>query len=110
MFIARKNSILKGIITDIRFLNSRLKRVNLAFSLIKDDFVILGSSKCECLSVLDLKDAYHAIKLSESSKPYCSILPYFGLASYLHQGMPMGLKCKPIYMTVINKYYFRQYT
>ena len=36
--IARKNSCLKRIITYLRFLNSRLWRVNLAFSLIRDVF------------------------------------------------------------------------
>ena len=80
MLIARKNSSLKRIIADFRFLNSRLQRVNLAFPLIRDGFAILGSSKCEYFLVLDLKDAYLTIKLTENSKPYCSILPYFGSA------------------------------
>ena len=31
-------------------------------------FAILGRSKCEYLSVLDLKDVYHTIKLLESFK------------------------------------------
>ena len=75
MLIARMNSSLKRIITDFRFLNSRLQRVNLVFSLIRDAFEILESSKCECLSVVGLKEAYHRIKVSENSKPYCGILP-----------------------------------
>ena len=66
----------KRIITDFMFLNSRLQRVNLAFLLIRDTFAILESSKCECFSVLDLKDAYHPIILSEMSKPYRT---YFSL-------------------------------
>ena len=61
MFIARYNSGLKRIITDFRFLNSKFQRVIWAFPLIRDAFAILGSSKCYCLSVLDLKDAYHTI-------------------------------------------------
>ena len=69
MLIARKNSLLKRIITGFRFLNSRVQRVNLAFLLIRNMFAILGCLKCECLSVLDLKDAYHTVKLSENSKP-----------------------------------------
>ena len=40
-------------------------------------------AKSECLSVFDLKDPYHTIKLSEGSKPYCGILPYFGPTSYV---------------------------
>ena len=74
MLIARKNSNLKKIIIDFRFLNSRLQRINLAFLLMTDAFAILGSSKFECLSVSDLRDTYHIFKLSESSRSYCGIL------------------------------------
>ena len=59
MLIARKALSLKRIITDFRFLNSRFQTVNLAFPLIGDAFAILGISKCGCLSLLDIKDAYH---------------------------------------------------
>ena len=67
ILIARNNSSLKRIITDIRFLNSRLQRVNLTFPLIRDAFAILGSSKYVCQLVLDPKDAYHIIQLLENS-------------------------------------------
>ena len=85
MLIARKNSSSKRIITNFRFLNSRLQIENVAFPLIRDVFAILGSFKCECLSILYLKDAYYTIKLSESCKSYCDILPYFDSASYIYQ-------------------------
>ena len=52
---------------------------------------MLGSSRCKVLSVLDLKDAFHFLKLSENSKRFCGILPYFGSTSYIYQRMPMGL-------------------
>ena len=58
-------------------------------------FSVLGSSKCKVLSVLDLKDAFHSLRLSENSKNFCWILPYFGSASYLYQRMPMGLNIFP---------------
>ena len=58
-------------------------------------FSVLGSSKCEVLSVLDLKDALHSLRLSENSRKYCGILPYFASVSYLYQRMPMGLKVSP---------------
>ena len=48
------------------------------------------------MSVLDLKDAFHSLRLTESSKKYCGILPYFGSASYLHQRMPMGLNISQV--------------
>ena len=56
---------------------------------------MLGSSKCEVMSVLDLKDAFHSPRLTESSKKYCGILPYFGSTSYLYQRMSMGLNISP---------------
>ena len=45
---------------------------------------MLGNSKCEVLSVLDLKDAFHSLRLSENSKRYCGILPYFGSATLIY--------------------------
>ena len=36
-------------------------------------------------------------------KKYCGILPYFGSASYIYQGMPMGLNIYPsIWQSYIN--------
>ena len=95
LLIGRKNSNLKRIITDFRFLNSRLQRVDLAFPLMTTALAILGSPKFECLLVLDLKDAYHAIKLSENFKLYCGIKSHFGSAIYVSQRMPMGPRASP---------------
>ena len=64
---------------------------NLAFHLLKDTFSVLDSSRCKTLSVLDLKDAFHSLRLSDDSKKYCRILPYFASTSNLYQRMPMGL-------------------
>ena len=44
---------------------------------------------------MDLKDAFHSLRLSENSRKYCGILPYFGSSSYLYQRMPMGLNISP---------------
>ena len=64
---------------------------------------MLGSSKCEVMSVLDLKDAFHSLRLMENSKEFCGILPYFGSPSYLYQRMPMGLNISPpIWQSYIN--------
>ena len=56
---------------------------------------MLGSSRFEVLSVLDLKDAFHSLRPLENSKRICGILPYFGSTSYLYQRMPMGLNISP---------------
>ena len=103
MLISRKLTKDKRVVTDVRHLNVRIAKINLAYPLIKDTFSVLGSSKCEVCSVLDLKDAFHSLRLSEKSKKYCGILPYFGSMSYLYQRMPMGLNISPlIWQSYIN--------
>ena len=91
MLISRKLTMDKRVVTDFRHLNMHIVKNNLAHPLLKDTFALLGSSQCEVMSVLDLKDAFHSLRLMENSKKYCGILPYFGSASYLYQRMPMGL-------------------
>ena len=82
MLISRKLIRDKKVVTDFRHLNVRIAKNNLAYPLVRDTFSILGNSKCEVLSVLDLKDAFPSLRLSENSKKYCGILPYFGSSSY----------------------------
>ena len=75
----------------------------MAYPLVRDTFSVLGNFKCEVLSVLDLKDAFHSLRLSENSKIYCGILPYFCSPSYLYQRMPIGLNISPsIWQAYIN--------
>ena len=81
----------------------RIAKNNLTYPLLKDTFTMLGSSKCEVMSMLDLKVAFHSLRLTESSQKYCGILPYFGSASYLYQRMPMGLNISPaVWQSYIN--------
>ena len=66
-------------------------------------FTLLGGSKCEVLSELDLKDAFHSLRLTENSKKYFGILPYFGSTLYLYQRIPMGLNISPaVWQPYIN--------
>ena len=103
MLNSRKLTKDKRVVTDFRHLNMRIANNNLAYPLLKDTFLVLGSSRCEVLSVLDLKDAFHSLRLSENSKKYCGILPYFDSTSYLYQRMPMGLNISPsIWQSYIN--------
>ena len=59
MLISRKMTSDKRIVTNFRHLNIRIAKNNLSYQLLRDTFVLLGSSKCEVMSVLDLKDAFH---------------------------------------------------
>ena len=95
MLISKKMTQDKRIVTNFRHLNTGITKNNLEYPLLKDMFATLGNSKCDVLSVLDLKDAFHYLRLSENSKKYCGILPYFGSASYLYQRMPIGLNVSP---------------
>ena len=72
-----------------------IAKYKLAYPLLKETFALLGSSRCEVLSVLDLKDAFHSLRLMESSKRYLQILLYYGSTPYLYQRMPMGLDISP---------------
>ena len=103
MLISRKMTQDKRVVTDFRHLNMRIVKNNLAYPLLKDTITLLGSSKCKVMSVLDLKDAFHLLRLTEHSKKYYGILPYFGNASYLYQRMPMGLNISPaVWLSYIN--------
>ena len=58
MWVSRKMTQDKRVVTDFRHLNIRIAKNNLAYPLFKDMFTLLGSSKCEVMSILDLKDAF----------------------------------------------------
>ena len=95
MLISRKLTKDKRVVTDFKHLNVRIVKNNLAYPLVRNMFSVLGNSKCEVLSVLDLKDVFRSLRLSENSKRYCGILPYFASSLYLYQRMPMGLTISP---------------
>ena len=103
MLVSQKVTQDKRVVTDFRHLNIRIAKNNLAYPLLRDTFSVLDNSKCEVLSVLDLKDAIHSLRLLQDSKRYCSILPYFRSTLYIYQRMPMGLNISPsIWQSYIN--------
>ena len=103
VLISRKMTQDKRLVTDFRHLNMCIAKNNLVYLLLKDTFALLGSSRCGVMSVLDLKDAFHSLRLIENSKRCCGILPYFGSASYSYQRMPTDLNISPaIWQSYIN--------
>ena len=68
MLISHKLTQDKKVMMDFRHLNIRIAKNNLAYPLVRGTFSVLGNSKCEVLSVLDLKDAFHSLKLLEEAK------------------------------------------
>ena len=104
MLIPRKLSGTPRIVTDFRHLNSRLVTLQPSIPLVRDAIQILGVSGCEILSLADLRDAYHTLRLSERSKKFCGITPYYGSDSYLYQRLGMGLSVSPaIWQNIIQK-------
>ena len=55
MLISRKMTNDKRVVTDFGHLNMHITKNNLAYPLLKDTFALIGSSKCEVMSVLDLR-------------------------------------------------------
>ena len=85
MLIPRKVTGVPCIVTDFRHLNSRLIRLNCSFPLVGDAIQILGASECETISVIDLGDACHTLRLVTESQKSCGITPYYGSDTYLNQ-------------------------
>ena len=91
----------KRLVINFRHLN--VTKNNLADSLLKEAFLVLGRSRCEVLLVLDLKDEFHSLRPLENSERFCGIFRYFSSASYLYQRMPMRLNISPsIWKTYLN--------
>ena len=103
MLITRKLTKDKRPVVDFRLLNTRILRRNTSIPLMSDVLSILGNSECEVVSCVDIKDAYHSIRLTEMSKEYGGILPYFGSPIYRYEVLPMGIACAPqIWMDYIT--------
>ena len=103
MLITRKLTKDNRPVVDFRLLNTRILRRNTSIPLMSDVLSILGNSECEVVSCVDIKDAYHSIRLTEKSKEYCGILPYFGSPTYRYEVLPMGIACAPqIWMDYIT--------
>ena len=95
MLITRKLTKDKRPVVDFRLLNTRILRRNTSIPLMSDVLSILGNSECEVVSCVDIKDAYHSIRLTEKSKEYCGILPYFGSPMCRYEFLPVGIACAP---------------
>ena len=101
MLISRKLTKDKRVVTDFRHLNVRIAKNKLAYPLVRDTFSTLGSSKCEVLSVLDLKDAFHLLRLSENSKKILWHTSIFWEPILLISEHADGFKHLTIYMAVL---------
>ena len=90
-----KNQNLYRVCSDFRILNEKLVKINHAFPLVRDCIEQLGRKKCHYLSMIDLRDTFHTLRLALSSQKYCSITPYYGSSTYHYLRMGMGMSVSP---------------
>ena len=90
-----KNQNLYRVCSDFCILNEKLVKINHAFPLVRDCIEQLGRKKCHYLSTIDLRDAFHTLRLALSSQKYCGITPYYGSPTYHYLHMGMGMSVSP---------------
>ena len=90
-----KNQNLYRVCNDFCILNEKLVKINHAFPLVRDCIEQLGRKKCHYLSTIDLRDAFHTLRLALSSQKYCGITPYYGSPTYHYLCMGMGMSVSP---------------
>ena len=86
-----KNQNLNQVCSDFRILNEKLVKINHTFPLVRDCIEQLGRRKCHYLSTIDLRNAFHTLRLALSSQKYCSITPYYGSPTYHYLCMGMSM-------------------
>ena len=72
VLVKRKNQNLY--LCDFRILNEKLVKINHSFPLVRDCIEQLGRKKYHYLSTIDLRDAFHTLRLALSSQKYCGII------------------------------------
>ena len=103
MAIPRKNCDIPRVVGDFRELNKRLIKLNMSFPLVRECIQAIGASQCQVMSVVDLRDAYHTLRLALGSQQYTGITPYCGADTYQYLRLGMGLSVSPaIWQTFIN--------
>ena len=76
--------------SDFHILNEKLLKINHAFPLVQDCTEQLGRCKCDYMSTIDLRDAFHTLRLAKTSQKYCGITLYYGSPTYHYLHMVMG--------------------
>ena len=95
VLVIQKNQNLYRVCCDFRILNEKLVKINHAFPLVRYCIEQLGRKKCHYLSTIDLRDAFHTLRLALSSQKYCSITPYYRSPTYHYLRMSMGMSVSP---------------
>ena len=90
-----KNQNLYQVCSNFCVLNENLVKINHAFPLARDCIEQLGRKKCHYVGTIDLRDAFHTLRLALSLQKYCGITPYYGSPTYHYLCMGMGMSVSP---------------
>ena len=95
VLVKQKNQNLYRVCSDFHILNEKLVNINHVFPLVRDCIEQLGRKKCHYLSTIDLRDAFHTLRLVLSLQKYFGITPYYGSPTYQYLRMGMGMSVSP---------------
>ena len=105
MLITRKLTKDKRPVVDFRLLNTRILSRNTSIPLMSDVLSILRNSESEVVSCVDIKDAYHSVRLTEKSRVLWNIA-IFCSPTKRYEVLPMGIACSlQIWMDYITLIY-----
>ena len=91
-----KNQNLYRVCSDFCILNEKLVKINHAFPLVRDCIEQLGRKKCHYLSTIDLRDAFHTLRLE--------VLQYHTILWITHIPLPThgyGYECESTNLATI---------
>ena len=95
MLVGKKGTKDKRVVSDLRYLNGRIRKQNWPFPLVRDTIQKLGMSGCTVVSTIDLKEAFHSLHLDEESQQFTGIVSYYGGKSFFYKRLPMGASISP---------------
>lgn len=95
LLLPKRGTTEKRVVTDFRFLNSRIKRINHPFPLLAETLKQIGHSEAKVLSCLDLKSAFFCLPLTPKAQQYTGIASYHGGKHYFYKRLAQGLNVSP---------------
>ena len=101
MFIGRKLTKDKRVVTDFRHLNERIAKNNLAYHLLKDTFSVLGSSKYEVLLYSRFKRCIPFIKIIRKLQKILWNTPLFWQHIISISEDAYGIKHIPLHIAIL---------
>ena len=91
MLIAKKGQTTPRLVSDLRKLNTKLHKISYPFPLVQDTLQTLGASGSTVFSVLDIKEAFHSLRLHPESQRFVGVSTYPGGRPFVYQRLAMGL-------------------